>query len=319
MNAVNSSIITETLGKTFLSSKRKIDALKNVNLSIKHGEIFGLLGPNGAGKTTLVRILTTLLHPSNGRAYIGGFDVIREAIRVRQLIGYAGQDTERSLHYRLSAYENMKYFGWLQGMSRKLSRERLEYFAERLGITHKLDREFILLSGGEKQAMVIIRALLHFPQIAILDEPSKSLDPLAARKAREMIREYAAENEATIVLTSHNMKELEELCDRLALIDQGDVLFCGTPTEIKNVVETRQVIEIEGELLTQDTLDNIAMIGEVSSIQSSLRWQVECQKGYDDLLVIVQLLKSVGSKARVKMVAPSLEDAFEHLVTRRNN
>ncbi|MFX0091121.1 MAG: ABC transporter ATP-binding protein [Candidatus Hodarchaeota archaeon] len=302
--------------------KGKIQALQNISLDIEKGEIFGFLGPNGAGKTTLIRIMVTLLTPTKGTVLINNFDVKKQPHKVRELIGYAGQDTERSLNYRLSGIENAIQFGWLRGISRKTSIERTKKMAEQLNMTKKLDRHFIVLSGGEKQAFVIIRALLSQPKFAVLDEPSKSLDPLSSKRARNLLRNYRKETEATLILTSHNLPELEELCDRIALIHQGKLAFVGSPQEIKKQVEQRSIIEIKGLIIPQDALKELEQIGEVIYDEKNFRTRIICDEPYKGLIKaaeIVQRLKTKHSKPLLGLVEPSMEEAFEYIVTGGNN
>jgi len=239
-----------------------VKALSDVSFNVDPGSITGLLGRNGAGKTTIIRILTTLLTPSNGKATVGGFDVTREPQRVREIIGYAGQDTERSLYYRLSPLENAIYFGWLRGLSSRTSTARLEDLVGRIGMEDRLHRQFITLSGGEKQVFVVLRALLHHPAIAFLDEPSKSLDVLTARSIRKLLKDFVAEYNTTMLITYHNLKELENLCDDLILIDRGQIVFMGEPEKLKATVLQRETVEITGNL-PEKALARMAELGEI--------------------------------------------------------
>ena len=158
-----------------------VEALRALDLTVHPGEVFGLLGPNGAGKTTLVRILATLLRSTDGHAWVGGYDVVQDEQEVRRIIGYAGQDSERSAYFRLSVRENLLYFAHaLRGVPIRTARERIDAFAAAVGFTDQLGQHFTALSGGQKQLVIVLRALLHEPEVVFLDEPSKSLDPVTA-------------------------------------------------------------------------------------------------------------------------------------------
>ena len=168
-------------------TQRTVRALAGIDLVVEDGEIFGLLGPNGAGKTTLVRILATLLRATSGRATVGGYDVDAQEAEIRRIIGYAGQDSERSAYFRLTVEENLLYFAHaLRGVPRSVARERIQELAAGVGFETLLGSHFSALSGGQKQLVVVMRALLHRPRIAFMDEPSKSLDPVTAQRGERL-------------------------------------------------------------------------------------------------------------------------------------
>jgi len=225
----NIAIQTEALSKVYHQQNGEpVQALQGLSLTVPRGEVFGLLGPNGAGKTTLVRILATLLRPTSGNAQVCGYDVQREEWRVRDAIGYAGQDSERSAYFRLTVLENLLYFAHaLRRVPMRTAQQRVHEIAECIGFTDQLGKEFTTLSGGQKQLVVVIRSLLHHPSLLFLDEPSKSLDPVTAERVRTFLLEYAHAHEMTILLTTHNMDEAEAVCDRLAFINQGKLQFVG--------------------------------------------------------------------------------------------
>ncbi|MFX1251122.1 MAG: ABC transporter ATP-binding protein [Promethearchaeota archaeon] len=317
---MNMGIRIDQVSKSF--NNGRIQALKDISLEIDEGEIFGFLGPNGAGKTTIIRIMVTLLSPTRGTVVINNFDVRKQPHEVRKLIGYAGQDTERSLNYRLTPVENAIHFGWLRGISRIDTVERVKKMAEQMNMTKKLDRHFIVLSGGEKQAFVVMRALLSQPRYAFLDEPSKSLDPLTSKRVRRILNNYVKETGATLILTSHNLPELEELCDHIGLINHGELAFIGSPQEIKNQVEQRSIIEIKGLILPQKALKEFEKIGEIIRDDQNNRIRIICDEPYKGLMKateILQNLKIQGSKPLIGLIEPSLEEAFEYVVTGGKN
>jgi len=183
------AIQTEALSKAYHQRNGDpIQAVQELTLSVRCGEVFGLLGPNGAGKTTLVRILPTLLRATSGQATVAGYDVQREELQVRRVIGYAGQDSERSAYNRLTVHENLLYFAHaLRGVPLRTARQRIDDIAANVGFTDQLEQHFSTLSGGQKQLAIVMRALLHHPQIVFMDEPSKSLDPVTADRVRHFL------------------------------------------------------------------------------------------------------------------------------------
>jgi ABC-2 type transport system ATP-binding protein len=295
-------------------TKKTVRALDAVDLEVEEGEVFGLLGPNGAGKTTLVRILATLLRATDGRAWVGGHDVVRDEQQVRRIIGYAGQDSERSAYFRLTVRENLLYFGHaLRGVPIHTAKERIDAVAQAIGFSEQLDKHFSTLSGGQKQLMIVMRALLHHPQIVFMDEPSKSLDPVTAERARGYLVNYARQHGMTILLTTHNMDEAEDICDRLAFIDQGRIRFVGTPRAFRRSVTVQETVEVA----TQDgdaIVEQLRELPGVSRATTEGALRLYCDDGFAVLKEVVAVLDRSGARASVSMVEPSLEDAFSILV-----
>ena len=315
MTALENAVSFKDVSKVF-RGPREIKAVDNVSFDIKGGTIIGLLGSNGAGKTTLIRMTTTLLSPSSGRIVVAGYDVMGAPEKVREHIGYAGQDTERSLYYRLSPRENAKYFGWLSGLRAETAVERLEHFACQVGMDDRLDQHFITLSGGEKQVFVVLRALLHHPDIVFLDEPSKSLDVLTARRIRGLLKEYRHEHNATVIITSHNLKELEDVCDRLIFIDRGRKVFEGSPEELKRVAFKSESVEVRGGPFEDAVVGELMSLGETIPMREGRELRIVCENPYVIIRQVVNILEAYDVRAIVAMGEPSLEDAFEQIVGR---
>ena len=183
-------LIAQQISKSYGEFK----ALINMGLDVRYSEIHSLLGPNGAGKTTFVKILATLLKKDSGHIEIAGYDLDHDENPIRNLIGYVGQDTERSAYSRLTIQENLLFFARIRGMHREDAENRIALLSESFGLESKIDAQFGQLSGGQKQSAVIMRALLHDPLLLFLDEPTKGLDPLAARKIRGYLRKYVNRN-----------------------------------------------------------------------------------------------------------------------------
>jgi ABC-2 type transport system ATP-binding protein len=308
-------IQTEGLSKTYHPNNGKpVQALNELSLSVPRGEVFGLLGPNGAGKTTLVRILATLLRPTSGRAQVCGYDVQGEEWRVRDAIGYAGQDSERSAYFRLSVGENLLYFAHaLRGVPVRAARQRIQEIAARIGFNDQLDKEFTTLSGGQKQLVVVMRALLHHPRLVFLDEPSKSLDPVTAEQVRRFILDYAHVHGMTVLLTTHNMDEAEAVCDRLAFINQGQLQFVGTPRQFRRSVTIQETVQVS--LLSRDGIgQRLRQLPGVNRADGDDPIRLYCDDGFNVLSQVVTVLKEAGTRGSVSMVEPSLEDAFSIFV-----
>jgi len=315
MTALENAVSFKDVSKVF-RGLREIKAVDNVSFDIKGGTIIGLLGSNGAGKTTLIRMTTTLLSPSSGRITVAGYDVMGAPEKVREHIGYAGQDTERSLYYRLSPRENAKYFGWLSGLRAETAVERLEHFAIQVGMDDRLDQHFITLSGGEKQVFVVLRALLHYPDIVFLDEPSKSLDVLTARRIRGLLKEYRHKHNATVIITSHNLKELEDVCDKLIFIDRGRKVFEGSPEELKRIAFKSESVEVRGGPFEDAVVGELMSLGETTPMREGRELRIVCENPYVTIRQVANILEAYDVRAIVAMGEPSLEDAFEQIVGR---
>ena len=291
-----------------------VEALKGVDLAVRPGEVFGLLGPNGAGKTTLVRILATLLRGTAGHAWVGGYDVAKNEQDVQRIIGYAGQDSERSAYFRLTVRENLLYFAHaLRGVPIRTAHERIDAFAAAVGFTDQLDQHFTALSGGQKQLVIVLRALLHQPRVVFLDEPSKSLDPVTADRVRGFLVEYARQHAVTILLTTHNMEEAEEICDHIGFINGGLLQFVGTPREFRHSVTVQETVEVTLPD-PEPFLSQFRELSGVSHVSTDGTVRLYCQDGFAVLDEVVTVLKQAGVKASVSMVEPSLDDAFSILV-----
>jgi ABC-type multidrug transport system ATPase subunit len=287
-------------------------ALLDVSLSLNQGEILALLGPNGAGKTTLIKILATILTKSRGRVEILGYDLDSHVQEIRHLFGYVGQDTERSAYARLTVIENLRFFGALRGLSRGQIEQQIEKLAAYFDVQPLLAKQFVHLSGGQKQTVVIMRALLHDPPLVYLDEPTKGLDPIVAKKIRAFLKQFTQQEGKSLLLTSHILSEVEELADRVALIHRGTISISGAPEQLKAAVGATEFIEIEKSALPAATLEKILGLAPVLfSLERSPHW---LSFGVADALAgaeaIIQTLRQDQVKAGFRHHTVSLEDAF---------
>ncbi len=205
-----------------------VRALGGVSFRVAPGEVLALIGANGAGKSTLLRILTTLLLPTRGRATLAGFDIEREAAQVRRQLGYhTGSDS--GFYGRLSARENLEFFAALNNLSRTETSRNLARAVELLGLGAELDRQVRTLSTGTVHRLGLARAILHAPAVLLLDEPTRSLDPLAAAEFRRFLKnDLVRQQGTTLLFASHTLAEVEQLADRIALLDAGRLLACET-------------------------------------------------------------------------------------------
>ncbi len=211
------------------ANARIVTAVDNVSFTAKDGEVTGLLGPNGAGKTTTLRMLSTLLSSDAGRARIDGADLATERATVRRKLGVLGD--AKGLYWRLTARENIHYFGRLQGLSTSESELRTTTLIEELGLHELADRPTQGFSQGERMKVAIARALVHNPQTVLLDEPTNGLDIMSTRSMRDLIRGLKAQGKC-VLFSSHIMQEVAALCDRIVIINKGRAVFSGTPQEV---------------------------------------------------------------------------------------
>ncbi len=226
------SIVVSELRREFKTKTAPVVALDGVSLVVKRGEIFGVLGPNGAGKTTLIRILSTLLLSTGGSAKVMGFDVEHEPEKVRHVINMAS-GAEKAGYDFISAKRNLWFFSQLYGIQSDLAEKRIMELSERLGLTKYLDRKFYALSTGYRQRATIARAFINDPRVVFLDEPTIGLDVMTARSIRDFLKSEARDHDRTIMLATHNMAEVDAICDRVAIIDRGKIIAEGSPEELK--------------------------------------------------------------------------------------
>ena len=233
----------ERLG-LFRSRQKAIEALKGVNLDICRGEIFGLLGPNGAGKTTLIKCLTTLLLPTSGSIQVNGYDAQREEDSVRASIGCMLMG-ERGLYWKLTGRENLDLFGALYYLPPDARRRRAQDIVELLSLGEIVDRAVETYSSGQKMKLAFGKSLINDAPLLVLDEPTNTLDVPSARELRAIVRDLNRQGH-TVIYTTHQMAEAEELCDRVAIVDRGEVIALGAVQELKAALQHDGVIRISG-------------------------------------------------------------------------
>ena len=237
-----------------LKIKPPVEALKNVSFEVGDGEIFGLIGKNGAGKTTLTKIIATLVQPTSGRVSVRGVDSVRDEVGVRGLIGLATAE-ERSFYWRLNCEQNLLFFARLYGMTDAAARRKIKRTFADLNLSDLAKRRFAELSTGNKQRLAIARALLPNPPVLLLDEPTRSLDPLAADHVRALVLSLKG---VSVLLTSHNLVEVEALCNRVAVISNGEIRAVDTPENLRRAHRQTQTVKIFVGNSTESKLRHVA-------------------------------------------------------------
>lgn len=224
--------------------KDPVEALRDVSFEVDTGEIFGLIGRNGAGKTTLTKIVATLVQPTTGSVSVHGHDSVSNDEHIRRQIGLATAE-ERSFYWRLTSEQNLMFFARLHGLADRVAKERIKGLFAKLELEEVARRRFGELSTGNKQRLAVARAMLANPPVLLLDEPTRSLDPLAAARMRELIRSLAEQDPpVTILLTSHNLAEVETLCARVAIISRGRIRAIDTPRNLRDLTSGSEKVHI---------------------------------------------------------------------------
>lgn len=297
--------------------RRIVEAVQGISFEVASGELFGLAGPNGAGKTTTVRVLSTLLEPTAGRVEVLGLDVVADCRRLRRDIGilFGG---ERGLYGRVSGWHNLRYFANLYGLSSARSTQRIGELLELVGLANRANDRVDTYSRGMKQRLHIARTLLHRPKVLFLDEPTIGLDPVGAREIRDLIRLLRQEGH-TILLTTHNMPEADELCDRLAVIAGGRLLTVAAPRELRGHVSDLYVIEVTLRDQSESTVDELRRLAgpdaALSVVEEDGRKVARVQSAHwKDLMDQLPTTLGWDRIGPLVMREPTLEDVYFRLV-----
>ena len=289
-------------------------AVNSISFEVRKGEIFGILGPNGAGKTTTIRMLTTLLRPSGGKAEVLGIDVSddRKARELRKRINMVSGG-ERGLYYRLTGRQNLRYFSDLYGIPKSIREERIDKILELVRMTEAADKRVEEYSRGMKQRIHIARALINDPEILFLDEPTIGLDPDISKQIRKIVRELSDKG-TTVILTTHYMYEAEELCDRMILLKKGDIVGYGTIDELRSRVSDDHMIRIvtvSDPASIVSELDAVDGVTDVRITDMSGRYvaNIRC-KGSDDLMDrLSDMFEPFGVRS-IGFDEPTLEETY---------
>jgi ABC-2 type transport system ATP-binding protein len=317
------AIIAEHLCKVFNVSKgfvrrtkSQVVAVKDVSFEVDYGELFGVVGPNGAGKTTTIKMLTTMLLPTSGKAFVLGHDVQKDVTKVRERIGIV-LGGERGLYTRVSAIDNLNYFADLYGVPKNVRDRRVKELLEFMGLTDRAHNRVETYSKGMKQRLHLARGLINDPDIIFLDEPTVGLDPEISIETRRMVKELV-EKGKTILLTTHYMFEADELCKRVAVIRNGEIVALDTPSGLKKYVMDTSVVEVEGFGITEKEVARFKEIPDVVSVSADLGenkqvLKLQTPKGSEIIAEVQQILKN-SRIYDIKIKEPTLEDAYLRLV-----
>jgi len=303
-------IRTQQLTKVYPGGLKAVDEL---DLEVHQGEIFGLLGPNGAGKTTTAGMLTTRVIPTSGRAFVGGIDVVERPTAAKQVIGVVPQSN--TLDRSLTVWENLYFHGRYFGMSAAIAKREADRLLDQFRLAERGKEKVAALSGGMAQRLMVARAIMHRPAILFLDEPTAGLDPQSRLALWEILGELHVDGQ-TILLTTHYMEEADELCNRLAIIDRGNLLALGTPAELKRSTGADTIVTVTA---TGD-LDELAKVLEAevpgaqqaTRVESTVLVEVQAQTG------VLPLVFGVAERhgfdvSDLSVNEPTLETVFINL------
>jgi len=303
---LNAAVQTIDIEKRFGS----LTAVNKINLEIESHEIFGLIGPNGAGKTTLIRMLTTVIPPSDGTAIIAGFDIKADQDQVRRSIGVVPQAT--TLDVELTAWENMEIYSKYYGVPSEIRKDRIKELLDVVGLRDRASFTVGSYSGGMKRRLELVRSLIHRPKVLFLDEPTTGLDPQARSAVWEYLRSLHEKQDITVVITTHYLEEAESLCRRVAIVDYGKLMALGTPTELKRKVMGGDIVEVEVGVLPNQALEalkNSKFALEVKKHQNMIN--VLVKSGAEAVPEIVETVTRNGGKIRtITLREPTLDDVF---------
>jgi daunorubicin resistance ABC transporter ATP-binding subunit len=315
---VTSAIRTEGLRKTYKSSRGDVEAVRGIDLDVPRGEFFGLLGPNGAGKSTTIGMLTTLVAPTGGKAWVAGYDVVKDPVAVKRRIGVVTQNN--TLDMQLTVTENLAYRSRFFGLSKSVASKRAAQLIDAFGLSDRKNAMASDLSGGQGRRLMIARALVHQPDVLFLDEPTAGLDPQTRVNLWDILKVLHAEGQ-TILLTTHYMEEAELLCDRIAVVDHGKILAEGSVDELladsgaQTIVTVRYKEPVPDGLAERVGLTERPSVAKVEADGDQLRVFSSDPEGL--LGDLVSLGAANGLHVRDASEAkPSLETAFLALTGR---
>ena len=312
LNEADSIIRIDNIVKIFKSKVKTVTAVNDVSFKVYRGEIFGLLGPNGAGKSTLIRILTTLLTPTSGTAYLDTYEITRDPEKVRSIIGVCPQNS--TLDVELTAYDNLDFYGKLVNVPENILDKRIWELLAMTDLTDRAHARVGTFSGGMRRKLEIVRAFIHRPLILFLDEPTIGLDPEARREVWQQISDLNKEK-TTIILTTHYMDEAEKLCDRIAFIDKGYLVALDTLENLKQLLPAGDLIEIGLDRTDDRVLPGIRANQLVNSAEfKNNTLSISAKNGSRVLPAIINVFDGYSLPMNsISIHSPSLEDVFIYL------
>jgi len=294
------------------------EAVKGVSFSVNEGEIFGLLGPNGAGKSTLIRMMTTLVPITSGKAFVAGFDVAKDSDAVRRVIGVIPQALTSDPDLTLE--ENLSIYAKLYGVPKVEREKNIQEVLEAVDLVKWRDAQTKTLSGGMRRRLEIARGLVHNPHIFFLDEPTTGLDPVSRIAVWEMLDKLRKTRKLTMLLTTHYMEEADKLCDRIAIVDHGNLVALGTPIELKQSVPGANVVEVHFDRETAEWKGRLEKLEGVTSVQAESAgfYRVLTSSGSATTMQLVELAASLNETlTSLSVQNTSLDDVFVHYTGRQ--
>ena len=291
-------------------------AVKGITFAVAEGEIFGLLGPNGAGKSTLIRVLTTLLVPTSGSALVNGFDVVKQSDGVRKSIGVIPQAMTSDLE--LSVEENLIIFAKLYGVPRQKRERLITDLLAAVELTQWRDKQVRHLSGGMRRRVEIARGLVHEPRIFFLDEPTTGLDPVSRVAVWEMLQKIKSERKLTVLLTTHYMDEADRLCDRIAIVDHGELKALDSPLKLKASIPGRNVLDVSFSARPAGWTARLQALPEVESVvEHDEVFRIASRNGPATTLALMAAAAQAGVTIQsLSVQSTSLDDVFVHYTGR---
>lgn len=315
---ITKTFVERTWRTTFLRNKpKRVRALRGVSLTVRPGEVFGLLGPNGAGKTTLIKILATLILPDSGHASILGHDLCDQAHQVRSRIGLVNT-SERSFYWRLTGRQNLIFFATLCNLSDSYAKKRVEELLGLVGLNEKADTAFMKYSTGQQQRLALARALMADPQVLLMDEPTSSLDPVAASQFRKLTqKELAGQQGKTVLWCTHNLKEAEEVCDRLAIIHKGKVIASGALEDMQRLMDDGDFYQLKIDHWPQDASQKFGLL-PMRIFQNNGYVDLELKANEEQIPSLLNRLMGSGIKVYTcTCKQPDLETIFQRLINHK--
>ena len=306
-----SEIVTEGLTKRFNS----LTAVDRLSFEVSEGEIFGILGPNGAGKTTTIRMLASLLAPTEGTAFVGGFDVVDDSLKVREMVGILTENP--SLYDRLTAMENMEFFAEAYGVSDRQARsKKIRDLLDFFDLWPRRDDKVGSYSKGMKQKLAIARALVHDPDVLLLDEPTSGLDPRSSKDIRDLMEELSRREGQTILLCTHRLEDAERLCSRVMLINEGGMVTMGTTDELRSQIAGTPLLRVRLGEVSETVVDAVRSTEGVEAVAvdgTMLSVSVKDAEGITPY-VVRSVVMAGGMVQSVEVLKPSLEEIYLKLV-----
>lgn len=296
-------------------------AVDHVDIKVRGGELFGLLGPNGAGKTTLIKMLCTLIYPTEGTAFVNGYDIREDEFMVRRSVSTV-LGPERGFWWRLTGRQNLQFLAAMYDVPRDVAAKRIADLLKLLDMEKDADRVFQKYSMGQKRKLTLAKALLPDTTVLLLDEPTIGLDPTISRDIRRFIREKVIKEDGkTVLLTTHYMEEADQICDRLAIIHEGKIVAVGTPSEIKDSVKGDIIVELKVIGCPADVCDvlrGIEGVAHAASVVNEAEGLQTIRLGIlameETLQHIIESVLQVGGRIHtIRTEIPTLEDAFVKL------